>query len=58
MPLLVTAAWYLFPTQRFTVIPAVIVAVYAVTIVVLERRWRTLSAPASSSAADRVGIAA
>jgi hypothetical protein len=41
---LVTAAWYLFPTQRFTVIPAVIVAVYAVTIVVLEQRWRQLRA--------------
>jgi hypothetical protein len=37
---LVTAAWYLFPTQRFTVIPAVIVAVYAVTIAVLEQRWQ------------------
>lgn len=37
---LVTLAWYMFPTQRFTVIPAVIVAVYAVTIVVLEQRWQ------------------
>lgn len=37
---LVVAAWYLFPTQRFTVIPVVIVAVYVVTIVALERRWR------------------
>jgi len=43
--LLVTACWYLFPTQRFTVIPAVIVAVYAVTIVALEQRWRALNAP-------------
>lgn len=40
---LVTAAWFLFPTQRFTVIPAVIVAVYVVTIVILERRWRALA---------------
>ncbi|BAH37126.1 MAG TPA: hypothetical protein DGD08_16700 [Gemmatimonas aurantiaca] len=40
---LVTAAWFLLPTQRFTVIPAVIVAVYAVTIVILERRWRALA---------------
>ncbi len=37
---LVTAAWFAYPTQRFVVIPAVIVGVYAVTIVVLERRWR------------------
>jgi hypothetical protein len=42
--LLVTAAWYLFPTHRFTVIPAVIVAIYAVTMLVLERRWRALPA--------------
>jgi hypothetical protein len=40
--LLVTAAWYLFPTQRFTVIPAVIVAVYGVTMVALEGRWRRM----------------
>jgi hypothetical protein len=37
---LVTACWYLFPTCRFVVIPAVIVAIYAVTIMVLEARWR------------------
>jgi Family of unknown function (DUF7010) len=37
---LVTATWYLFPHSRFIAIPAVIVAVYAVTIVVLEARWR------------------
>lgn len=37
---LVLAAWYLFPTQRFVAIPAVIVAIYLVTIVVLARRPR------------------
>ena len=37
---LVTAAWYLAPHHRFVVIPAVIVGVYFVTIVILERRWR------------------
>ena len=37
-------AWYLFPDQRFVVIPAIIVAVYAVTIVVLEKRWRVVNA--------------
>ncbi len=41
---LVTAAWFLFPTQRFTVIPAVVVAVYAVTLVALDRRWRAVRA--------------
>ncbi len=38
--LLLVAAHYLFPQQRFVVIPLVIVAIYAVTIVVLEQRWR------------------
>jgi hypothetical protein len=37
---LVTASWYLFPRYRFIAVPAVIVAIYAVTIVVLEARWR------------------
>jgi hypothetical protein len=40
--ILVTAAWYLVPHLRFVLIPAVIVAIYAVTIYVLERRWRQL----------------
>ena len=35
---LVLAAWYLFPEQRFVVIPAVIVAIYLVTIAVLRTR--------------------
>lgn len=39
---LVTAVWYLFPLSRFLVVPAVIVAVYAVTIIVLEVRWRRI----------------
>jgi hypothetical protein len=39
---LVTASWYLFPSFRFIAVPAVIVAVYAVTIVVHEARWRHL----------------
>jgi hypothetical protein len=40
---LVTAAWYLAPHRRFVVIPAVIVVVYAITIVISERRWRAVS---------------
>ncbi len=35
---LVTAGWYLVPTARFVVVPAVIVVVYTVTIIVLEAR--------------------
>lgn len=41
---LILAAWYLFPEYRFVVIPAIIVAMYAVTITVLETRWRRFSA--------------
>ena len=39
---LVTAAWYAAPRHRFVVIPAVIVGVYAVTVVILEQRWRAV----------------
>lgn len=38
----VLAAWYLFPAQRFVVIPAVIVVIYLFTMLVLESRWRKL----------------
>ncbi len=48
---LVTAAWYLAPHHRFVVIPAIIVAVYAVTIVILEQRWRAVSRAAAAPAA-------
>ncbi len=36
----VLTAWLVFPEARFEAVAAVIVAVYAVTLVVLERRWR------------------
>ena len=39
---LVTASWYLFPGSRFVVISAVIVAIYVVTIIILEMRWRRI----------------
>jgi len=39
---LIVAVWYLFPSARFVVIPAVIVTVYAITIAVLEVRWRRI----------------
>lgn len=41
---LIVAAWYLFPAHRFVVIPAIIVAIYTVTLVVLERRYRAVLA--------------
>jgi hypothetical protein len=37
---LVTIAWYLFPDQRFVVIPLIIVIIYLITIYVLARRQR------------------
>lgn len=45
---LVTATWYLFPHARFVAVPAVVVALYAVTIVILERRWRRSAASSQS----------
>ena len=39
---LVITVWYLLPTARFVAVPAVIVLVYAVTIIVLEARWRLI----------------
>ncbi len=39
---MIVAAWYLFPAQRFVMIPAVIVAVYFVSIIALQRRWVAL----------------
>lgn len=38
--IIVLVVWYLMPDHRFTMIPFAIVAVYLVTIVVLEKRWR------------------
>ena len=35
---LVVAAWFVFPAHRFVVIPAVIVAIYVVSIFMLARR--------------------
>jgi hypothetical protein len=40
--LLCLVAWYLWPHHRFTVVPAVIVVIYAVTIVALARRYRAI----------------
>lgn len=40
--ILVLALWYLLPDMRFVAIPAVIVAVYIVTLFVLNKRWQAL----------------
>lgn len=37
---LVTIAWFVFPDQRFVIIPAVIVAIYLITIYILATRKR------------------
>jgi hypothetical protein len=42
--LLIVFAWYVFPAQHFLVIPGIIVALYIVTIAVLEKRWRARKA--------------
>jgi len=51
---LVTAGWYLFPTLRFVVVPAVIVVIYGVTIIVLEARWRRMCQAGPPVSNDRV----
>ena len=40
--ILVSIGWHIFPQARFVVVPLTIVAIYLVTIIVLERRWRRL----------------
>jgi hypothetical protein len=40
---LVVVTWYAFPEHRFVAIPLVIVAIYIVTIAVLESRWRKVN---------------
>ena len=49
----ITAVWYGFPLLRFIMVPAVIVAVYAVTIIALEVRWRRVRRAEPGVAADR-----
>lgn len=46
---IVVALWYLLPQHRFVAIPFAIVAVYLVTIVVLEKRWRALQAQGAAA---------
>lgn len=40
----IVIAWYVFPQHRFVAIPVVIVAIYLVTIFILEKRWREVNA--------------
>ena len=46
--LLVTAAWFLWPSARFVAVPAVIVVLYVLVIGVLEARWRGLAGEGTS----------
>jgi hypothetical protein len=48
--ILVTVAWFALPGQRFTIVPAVIVIVYLVTILVLVRVRPPVSEPAVAPA--------
>ncbi len=41
--LLLVVAWFAFPDHRFTILPAVVVAVYFVSIIALINRWNTLN---------------
>lgn len=36
----IVGAWYLWPQHRFTAIPLVVVVTYALTLVILYRRWK------------------
>jgi hypothetical protein len=49
--ILIVAVWYGLPEARFVAIPVVIIAIYAISIIVLEKRWHTLN---SFSTTDRV----
>lgn len=40
---LILIAWYAFPEQHFQVIPAIIVVIYVITILVMEKRWRNVN---------------
>lgn len=40
--LLITLAWFLWPEQSFVMVPAIIIAIYIISIWVLEMRWRNL----------------
>lgn len=46
---LLVGVWYGFPQHRYLAASLVIVAIYGVTIVVLERRWRAVRLPPSAS---------
>ncbi len=47
--LLILAAWLLAPSQGMLLVPLIVLAMYAITIVTLERRWRALQRAGQSS---------
>lgn len=53
--LLCVAAWYVFPEARFVAIPAIIVAIYLVTVVVLVKRPRGLPETTNTGLASTAG---
>lgn len=55
---LCTAAWLLAPEQSFVLQPVIVVAVYLVTIVVLEQRWKKLSRTKAFEADAQVALQA
>lgn len=40
---LILIAWYVFPEHHFQVIPAIIVVIYIITILVMEKRWKNIN---------------
>lgn len=43
--LIILIVWYLAPEKSFVLVPAAVVIIYAVTIAILEHRWRQLQRP-------------
>lgn len=50
--LLILLAWWLAPTQGMLWVPLIVLAMYALTIAVLERRWQALRRQATRQSAD------
>ena len=47
---LIVGVWYAFPAHRFMAVAFVVLAMYAITIPVLEGRWRANGRPALRAA--------
>lgn len=40
---LILIAWYVFPEHHFQVIPAIIVVIYVIIIIAMEKRWKSVN---------------